>query len=78
MTPVYYTLDMLPENLQRYIRLNPLTTIITYARKGLITADGIRVEDFIQVGIVLLFCIIVFILGRIFFKSKVSKIAEYF
>jgi len=78
MTPVYYTLDMLPENLQRYIRLNPLTTIITYARKGLITADGIRMEDFIQVGIVLLFCIIVFILGRIFFKSKVSKIAEYF
>lgn len=78
MTPVYYTLDMLPENLQRYIRLNPLTTIITYARKGLITADGIRMEDFIQVGIVLLFSIIVFILGRIFFKSRVSKIAEHF
>lgn len=78
MTPVYYTLDMLPENLQRYIRLNPLTTIITYARKGLITADGIRVQDFMQVGIVLLVCIVVFLLGRLFFKSRVSKIAEHF
>jgi len=78
MTPVYYTLDMLPEDLQRYIRLNPLTAIVTYARKGLISADTIRWEDFYQVGIVLLVSIIVFILGHLFFKSKVSKIAEYF
>lgn len=78
MTPVYYTLEMLPANLQRYIKLNPLTLIVTYARKGLINGDSIRVEDFYQVGIVFLVCLLVFVLGNIFFKRKVSKIAEYF
>jgi len=78
MTPVYYTLDMLPENLQRYIKLNPLTTIVTYARKGLIMGDSIRVQDFMQVGIVLLISLLVFLLGRMFFKNRVTKIAEYF
>jgi lipopolysaccharide transport system permease protein len=78
MTPVYYTLEMLPVNLQRYIKLNPLTLIVTYARKGLISGDEIRVEDFYQIGVVLLVCSIVFFLGNMFFKSRVSKIAEYF
>ena len=36
LTPVYYQLKMLPENLQNIVKLNPLTTIIVYARKGLI------------------------------------------
>lgn len=78
MTPVYYTLDMLPEKLQRYIRLNPLTTIVTYARKGLIMGDSVRAEDFLQVGLVFLICLLIFLLGRIFFKNRVTKIAEYF
>lgn len=78
MTPVYYTLEMLPENLQNIIKLNPLTLLVTYARKGLITADAIRIDDFYQVLIVLLVCLIVFILGNLFFRKRVSKIAEYF
>lgn len=78
MTPVYYTLEMLPENLQKYIKLNPLTLIVTYARKGLIEGNAVRQEDFIQMGFVLLICSVVFILGNMFFKKKVSKIAEYF
>lgn len=78
MTPVYYTLAMLPERLQRYIKLNPLTLIVTYARKGLINGNEVRQEDFLQMGIVLLICFGVFVLGNMFFKRKVSKIAEYF
>lgn len=78
MTPVYYTLEMLPENLQNIIKLNPLTLLVTYARKGLITADTIRIEDFYQVLIVLFVCFVVFILGNMFFRKRVSKIAEYF
>ena len=78
MTPVYYTLEMLPANLQRYIKLNPLTLIVTYARKGLINGGEVRLEDFYQIGIVFLVCLLVFVLGNIFFKRKVSKIAEYF
>jgi ABC-type polysaccharide/polyol phosphate export permease len=78
MTPVYYTLDMLPENLQKYIRLNPLTLIVTYARKGLIEGNAVRQEDFLQIGVVLVICLGVFILGNMFFRKRVSKIAEDF
>jgi lipopolysaccharide transport system permease protein len=78
MTPVYYTLEMLPENLQSIIKLNPLTLLVTYSRKGLITADTIRIDDFLQVGIVLALCLIVFIFGNMFFRKRVSRIAEYF
>jgi ABC-type polysaccharide/polyol phosphate export permease len=78
MTPIYYTLEMLPLRLQKYIKLNPLTFIVTYARKGLIYGDVIRVQDFYQMGIVFLICLTIFILGNLFFKKRVSKIAEYF
>jgi len=77
-TPIYYTLTMMPENLQKIIKLNPLTLIVTYARKGLITGNTVRTEDFIQLGVVFLICCLVLLLGNIFFKKKVSKIAEYF
>lgn len=77
-TPVYYTLAMLPENLQQIIKWNPLTLIVTYARKGLITGSEVRGEDFMQLGIVFLVCCGVLLLGNLFFKKKVSKIAEYF
>jgi ABC-type polysaccharide/polyol phosphate export permease len=77
-TPIYYTLAMMPEKLQKIIILNPLTLIVTYARKGLITGDQVRLEDFLQMGIVFLVCCAILLLGTIFFKKKVSKIAEYF
>jgi len=78
MTPVYYTLDMLPENLQKYIKLNPLTLIVTYARKGLINGADVRTQDFLQIGAVFSVCLLIFVLGNIFFRKRVSKIAEYF
>lgn len=78
MTPVYYTLEMLPENLQQIIKFNPLTLLVTYARKGLIEGGSVRIDDFFQVGIIFLICLLVFALGNMFFRKKVSKIAEYF
>lgn len=78
MTPVYYTLEMLPENLQNIIKLNPLTLLVTYARKGLIQAGDIRLDDFYQTGLIFLVCLIIFALGNVFFRKKVAKIAEYF
>ncbi len=78
MTPIYYTLEMLPERLQNIIKLNPLTLIVTYARKGLITGTEVRMEDFFQVGVAFLIALVIFLLGNFFFKKRVSKIAEYF
>lgn len=78
LTPVYYQLKMLPENLQNIVKLNPLTTIVVYARKGLINGTDIRVEDFIQTGIIFLACSIFFCLGLMYFKKRISKLAEFF
>ncbi len=78
MTPIYYKLEMLPANLQRYIKLNPLTLIVTYARKGIINGAGVRGEDFLQLGIVFLISITLFAVGLLFFRKKITKIAEYF
>ena len=77
-TPIYYTLEMLPINMRRFIVLNPLTLIVTYARKGLITGSHVRPEDFLQLGAVFLACCVILVLGVIFFRKRVSKIAEYF
>lgn len=77
-TPIYYTLSQLPEKMQNIIKLNPLTLIVTYARKGLIEGALVRGEDFVQLGIVFLVSLVIFLAGFVFFRKKVVKIAEYF
>ncbi len=61
-TPIYYTLSMMPQNLQNIIKINPLTLIVTYARKGLITGDTVRPEDFLQLGVTFLICCLILLL----------------
>lgn len=78
MTPIYYKLEMLPENLQKYIKLNPLTLIVTYARKGIIEGATVGGGDFLQLGVVLLITVLFFALGLFFFRKKITKLAEYF
>lgn len=78
MTPIYYKLEMLPENLQKYIKLNPLTLIVTYARKGIIEGATVRGGDFLQLSVVLLITVLFFVLGLFFFRKKITKLAEYF
>lgn len=78
MTPIYYKLEMLPENLQKYIKLNPLTLIVTYARKGIIEGATVGGGDFLQLGVVLLLSVLLFALGLFFFRKKITKLAEYF
>jgi len=78
MTPVYYKIEMLPENLQKIISLNPMTHIVTLARRGLLGASNIATDDFWQIGIVFVLSLIVFGIGVLFFKKRVYKIAEYF
>jgi lipopolysaccharide transport system permease protein len=74
MTPVYYTLAMMPANLQSIIKLNPLTLVVTYARKGLIEGSTVRVEDFYQIGLVLLGSLVVLLRGNLFFKARVLRL----
>jgi homopolymeric O-antigen transport system permease protein len=78
LTPIYYQIDMLPENLQKIVLVNPLTMIVLSARKGLITGDEVLRSDFFELGKIFLVCVLILLLGVIFFKKKVSKIAEYY
>lgn len=77
-TPIYYKLEMLPENLQKYVRLNPLTTIVMSARKGMVTGDTVVVSDFKNLAIVTAICLVVLLIGIRFFKKRIPKLAEYF
>lgn len=78
LTPIYYTLDRLPEDLQKYVLLNPLTTIVVSARKGLITGDTVVSSDFRDIAVIAIVCIFILLLGVAFFKKRVTKLAEYF
>ncbi len=78
LTPIYYSIEMLPEKIQRFIVLNPLTSIITLGRRGLINGSEVRTEDFFQIGIVFVIAVFILILGNLFFRKKITKIAEYF
>lgn len=77
-TPIYYQLEMLPEKLQRIVLLNPLTMIVVSARKGIITGNEVIYEDFINLLPVFLISTLILILSILFFKKRVTKIAEYF
>ena len=77
-TPIYYKLEMLPENLQKYVLLNPLTTIVMSARKGMVTGDTVVASDFKNLAIVTAVCLVVLLIGIRFFKKRIPKLAEYF
>jgi len=77
-TPIYYKLEMLPENLQKYVLLNPLTTIVMSARKGMVTGDTVVASDFKNLAIVTAICLVVLLIGIRFFKKRIPKLAEYF
>jgi ABC-type polysaccharide/polyol phosphate export permease len=78
ITPIFYKLSMLPENIQFYIKLNPLTYIIVEARKGLLEGSVIGLNDFKSILVILAIAIVFAFLGYVFFKRNVIKIAEYF
>jgi ABC-2 type transport system permease protein len=77
-TPIYYKLEMLPEKIQRLILLNPLTKILIAVRHGLITGGDVGIKDFISLAPITLVCILILFLGILYFRNKVTKIAEYF
>ena len=77
-TPIYYKLEMLPKNLQKYVLLNPLTTIVMSARKGMVTGDTVVASDFKNLAIVTAICLVVLLIGIRFFKKRIPKLAEYF
>ena len=77
-TPIFYPLSIIPERYRSFIQYNPLTIVVSAAREGLIYGNKVTNGSFTQILILLLISVTIFILGRIFFKKNVTKIAEFF
>ncbi|HIH93859.1 TPA: ABC transporter permease [Methanosarcina acetivorans] len=72
-TPVIYTIDIFPENLQKFILLNPIARILTSARDTIIYSSPAKTEDLLFIC----FSAIIFLLvGYIIFSRLEPRFAE--
>lgn len=73
LSPVFYPITALPESLQGYIYLNPLTTIMEQSREILLWGNN---PDFSLLGIYLLVAIVVAIIGFTWFQKSRRGFAD--
>lgn len=74
-TPIFYPISLLPEVVQKIVKINPLTILIQASRQALIYG---KVESFGEVIIVAIIGVLMLIFGSIFFRRNVKRIAESF
>ncbi len=72
LTPIIYTIDIIPDNLQYYIYLNPLTQFIAFTR-SLFLGTPLNLS---VLAILTLLSLIAFVAGLILFKLFEKKFAE--
>ena len=72
---VFFPIAMVPEKYRFIVEYNPIAIFIHAVREALIYQ---RIVSFKFVFLSLLISIVVVILGRIYFKKNILKIAEYF
>lgn len=75
ITPVMYSIDMIPQRYHVFLYLNPLTRIIQYAR--LVLIDG-KIPRFQGIFVSLCATLIVFFIGRMLFNKMAPHFAEEF
>jgi lipopolysaccharide transport system permease protein len=73
ITPILYTLDIFPKDLQKFILLNPIARIIISARNTIIYSSPARMEDLL---FMLISSIIFLLVGYIIFFRLEPKFAE--
>lgn len=74
LTPVFYSIQILPENLQRFFKFNPLYIYITGVRS--IVLSGSR-PSFVQMGLMFIIGLFTLIIGLFIFKKKQDKFIYY-
>lgn len=74
ITPIFYDISIIPENLQEIFKLNPLYTFVTTARTIILYNHMPEPRD-----VILMFAssIIMFIIGAVVFKKKQDKFIYY-
>ena len=74
LTPIFYSIEILPKNLQTIFKFNPLYVYITGVRS--IVLVGSR-PSIIQMGEMMLFAIGSLLIGLYIFKKKQDKFIYY-
>ena len=74
-TPIFYPLTLIPQSFQKIYFLNPVADFVVLARNALVSANPLGPTQTLYVIFLSAICLV---LGYVFFKSQVKKIAEYF
>ena len=74
VTPVFYSVEILPANLQALFQYNPMYQYITAVRQIVLFGQG---PSFMTMGILLLISIVTFMIGAITFRKKQDKFIYY-
>jgi lipopolysaccharide transport system permease protein len=72
-TPILYTIDIFPQNLQRFILLNPIARILNSARDTIIYSSPAKTEDLL---FMVLSSIVFLLVGYIIFSRFEPEFAE--
>ncbi len=73
VTPILYTIDIFPKNLQQFILLNPIARILNSARDTIIYSTPAKAEDLLFMVVSSIFFLLV---GYIIFSRFEPKFAE--
>ncbi|SLM61830.1 O-antigen export system permease protein RfbD [Dickeya aquatica] len=73
LSPVFYSVDSLPEQFQDLMKINPLTLIIEQVRDVMIWGRPVNIIDFLLITV---FSLIILIFGYLFFKRTKKGFAD--
>jgi lipopolysaccharide transport system permease protein len=73
MTPIFYSIEMVPESFQKVLRLNPLTDIVQNTREILIFGHW---PNWTAIGILTLCSLFIFQLGYVWFMKTKKGFAD--
>ena len=73
LTPVIYSVDFIPKNLQWVLFLNPIAGVIETMKTS---TFGVEVVNWNHLGISLISAVFIIILGLVFFRSQERQVAD--
>jgi ABC-type polysaccharide/polyol phosphate export permease len=74
LSPVMWTIEMVPDNALKYVMINPMVMPITMIRNG-IDGESLGIDS-MYVGYSIAFCIISFLLGCMIFKRYEAEVVK--
>jgi len=74
-TPIFYPLSIIPVHLQKWFLLNPLAMIVQNSRSALIKN---ALPPTLQTSVLIFVSLFLFLLGLVYFRKRVKKVAEDF